>query len=156
IYRHLAAVAAAVVVLIAGVGILGAKTELAGAVVAAGSLVVESNVKKVAHPTGGVVGDLRVHDGSTVREGDVLIRLHETVARATLAAIKKNLWELGARQARLQAERDGDDAVTFPDDLTAIASEPAVARILAGETKLFASRREALQGQKAQLNERIG
>jgi HlyD family secretion protein len=156
IYRHLAAVAAAVVVLIAGVGILGAKTELAGAVVAAGSLVVESNVKKVAHPTGGVVGELLVHNGSKVKEGETLIRLDATVAGANLAAIKKNLWELAARQARLQAERDGDDAVTFPDDLKALASEPAVARIMAGETKLFASRRAALQGQKAQLNERIG
>jgi HlyD family secretion protein len=156
IYRHLAAVAAAVVVLIAGVGILGAKTELAGAVVAAGSLVVESNVKKVAHPTGGVVGELLVHNGSKVKEGETLIRLDATVAGANLAAIKKNLWELAARQARLQAERDGDDAVTFPDDLKALASEPAVARIIAGETKLFASRRAALQGQKAQLNERIG
>src|ERR1700744_4159248 len=102
IYRHLAAVAAAVVVLVAGVGVLGAKTELAGAVVAAGSLVVESNVKKVAHPTGGVVGELLVHNGSQVKEGDTLIRLDETVARANLAAIKKNIWELTARQSRLE------------------------------------------------------
>src|ERR1700744_5084515 len=115
IYRHLATVAAAVVILVLGVGVLGAKTELAGAVVAAGSLVVESNVKKVAPPTGGVVGQLLVHNGSIVAEGDVLIRLDETVARANLAGINKNLWELAARQARLEAERDGDAGVTFPE-----------------------------------------
>src|ERR1700712_91936 len=103
---HLVAIVAAVVILFGGVGLLGANTELSGAVIASGSLVVESNVKKVQHPTGGTVGELLVHDGSQVREGDVLVRLDETVARSNLAAIMKSLWELSARQARLEAERD--------------------------------------------------
>jgi HlyD family secretion protein len=153
---HLAAIGAAVAILIGGAGVLGANTELSGAVIAAGSLVVESNVKKVAHPTGGTVGELPVHDGSQVREGDILLRLDETVARSNLAAIMKNLWELSARQARLEAERDGSPEVTFTAELLAAASDEAVARIVAGERKLFGLRREALLGQKAQLRERVG
>src|SRR5262249_24697491 len=151
---HLAFVAAAAAVFLGGVGILGANTELSGAVVAAGSLVVESNVKKVQHPTGGTVGELLVRDGSRVSEGDTLVHLDETVAKANLAAIRMSLWELSARQARLEAERDGSVGVAFADDLAAAAAgDDAVARILAGERKLFALRREALLGQKAQLRE---
>ena len=157
IRAHLAAIVAAVAVLLAGVGILGANTDLSGAVIAAGSLVVESNVKKVQHPTGGTVGELLVRDGSQVRKGDILLRLDETVARANLAAIMKSLWELSARQARLEAERDGAAEVTFTQDLLSAAdSDEAVARIVKGERNLFGIRGEALRGQKAQLQERVG
>ena len=58
-------------------------TEISGAVIAPGKLVVDSNVKKVQHPTGGVVGDLRVKDGDRVKKGDVVVRLDETQARAS-------------------------------------------------------------------------
>lgn len=152
---HLAAIVASVVVLLGGAGLLGANTDLSGAVIAAGSLVVESNVKKVPHPTGGTVGELPVRDGATVREGDILLRLDETVTRANLAAIRKNLWELSARQSRLEAERDAAEDVAFTDELLTETDEAAV-RILAGERRLFVTRGEALRGQKAQLRERVG
>jgi HlyD family secretion protein len=152
---HLAAIVGAVVVLAGGVGVLGAKTELSGAVVAAGSLVVESNVKKVQHPVGGTVGELLVKEGSHVSAGDILVRLDETVAKANLATITKSLWELSARGARLEAERDGASEVLFPDDLLAAASDPTIDHIVTGERKLFTLRREALLGQKAQLHERV-
>jgi HlyD family secretion protein len=58
--------------LTAGVGGWAATTELAGAVIASGSVVVDSNVKKVQHLTGGIVGELMVRDGSRVRAGDVV------------------------------------------------------------------------------------
>ncbi len=63
---HVMAVALIAVFLVGSIGVLGAVTDLAGAVIAAGSLVVESNVKKVQHPTGGVVGELLVQDGARV------------------------------------------------------------------------------------------
>src|SRR3954447_24512465 len=97
-----------------GVGGWAATTELAGAVVAPGSLVVDSNVKKVQHPTGGIVGELRVRDGDEVKLGDVVMRLDETVTRANLEVIVKSLDEMMARQARLEAERD-DGQLTFPN-----------------------------------------
>ena len=62
-------------------------TELSGAVVAPGTVVVDSHVKKVQHPTGGVVGEILARDGDRVRAGDVVIRLDETVARANLAMV---------------------------------------------------------------------
>jgi HlyD family secretion protein len=130
-------------------------TELAGAVLASGQLVVDSDVKKVQHPFGGVVGELRVRDGDLVKSGDVLIRLDETQTRANLAIITKGLDELAARQARDEAERDGEVKVTFPEPLLLRKDEPDVQRLIAGEGKLFNTRIEARNGQKAQLKQRI-
>lgn len=155
IRSHLAAMAGAVMILAVAVGLLSAKTELSGAVVAAGWLVVESNVKKVQHVVGGAVGELFVREGSRVSEGDILVHLDETVAKANLAAITKSLWDLAARTARLEAERDGSAEITFPNDLLDAAAGPAIARVVTGERKLFELRREALLGQKAQLGERV-
>ena len=72
IRRHLICGIATVALLAGGVGGLATTTELAGAVIAPGSLVVDTNVKKVQHPTGGVVGELRARDGDRVKAGDVL------------------------------------------------------------------------------------
>src|SRR5215218_5030571 len=156
IRRHLVAGVALVVLLAGGVGGWAATTEFAGAVIAPGNLVVETNVKKVQHPTGGVVGELRVRDGDPVKAGDVVVRLDDTVTRANLAIVVKSLDELSARQARLEAERDGAQAPSFPAELLARRNDPEVARLIAGEQKLFETRRSARQGQKAQLKERVG
>jgi HlyD family secretion protein len=156
IRTHVTAGIAAVVLLVAGVGGWAMTTELAGAVVGSGVLVVDTNVKKVQHPTGGVVGELRVREGDRVAVGDILLRLDETVTRANLAIVIKSLDELSARQARLEAERDSADAVVFPDRLMARADNLDVSRTIVGEQKLFELRKTARLGQKAQLRERIG
>jgi HlyD family secretion protein len=153
--RHLAlgiAAVTGVVVLIFG---WGALSEISGAVIAPGKLVVDSNVKKVQHPTGGVVGDLKVKDGDRVKKGDVVVRLDETQARASLAIVTKALDEMEARQARLEAERDGSDKVTFPAGLAARTGESDVAQAMKSEQRLFELRRSAREGQKAQLLEQI-
>ncbi len=63
---------AAMAVLIGGVGGWAATSQLAGAVIAPGTIVVESNVKKVQHPTGGIVGEILVKEGDTVQEGQIV------------------------------------------------------------------------------------
>ena len=151
--RHIAGVGAIIAVAL-GAGAWTGATELSGAIIASGSLVVESNIKKVQHPTGGVVADLLVEEGARVQAGDLLIRLDATTARATFDSVSKSLWEIAARNARLEAERDGRDAITVPADLT--GAGPEVARIIDGERKLFRFRRDARDGQKAQLQQRIG
>ena len=156
IRRHLVLGVALVALLAGGVGGWAATTEIAGAVIAPGALVVESNVKKVQHPTGGVVGELRVRDGQTVREGDVVVRLDETVTQANLAMVVKSLDELYARRARLEAERDGEAKIKVGPELARRLADPDVARVVTGEQKLFEIRRAAREGQKAQLKERVG
>ena len=97
-----------------------------------------------------------MRDGDRVKAGDVLVRLDETVTRANLAIVVKSLDELAARQARLEAERDSEDAIDFPALLTSRVANPDVARIMTSEEKLFELRKVARRGQKAQLRERVG
>ena len=153
--RHILGVALAGVVLVGSIGVMAAATDMAGAIVVPGTLVVEGSVKKVQHPAGGVVKTLLVDDGARVAAGDLLAQMDETVAQANLSAVTKSLWELEARRARLQAERDGADDFAEPSELKEAASDPAVAAIVSGERRFFELRRGAREGQKKQLNEQI-
>jgi HlyD family secretion protein len=155
IRRYLLGGVAACILLVGGAGSLAAVTELSGAVIASGKMVVDSSVKKVQHPTGGVVGDILAREGDAVKSGQVLIRLDETVTRANLAIVTKGLDEFEARLARLEAERDDHNDIAFPTALTSRRDDTAVARAMAGEQSLFEFRRQARAGQKAQLEERI-
>jgi HlyD family secretion protein len=152
---HLIIGLAVVVVLAGGLGGWASTAEISGALIAPGAVVVESNVKKVQHPTGGVVGEVLVRDGDLVKAGDVLVRLDDTVTKASLAIVTKNLDGLWARAARLQAEQQGLDKIVFPASLLDRADDPDVKNIIASETKLFEVRTTGRIGQKAQLRERI-
>lgn len=154
IRQHSQAVAIAGVFLVASIGVMGAATDMAGAIIAQGTLVVESNVKKVQHPSGGVAKKLLVDEGSHVAAGDLLILMDETVAQANLVAVTKSLWELDARRARLQAERDGHDEIAFPESITSL-SDPAAQSIVSGEQRFFQLRQESNDGQKRQLREQV-
>jgi HlyD family secretion protein len=155
IRRHIIVGCAVVAFIAVGLGGWASTAEIAGALIAQGSLVVDSNVKKVQHPTGGVVGEVRVHDGDRVKAGDILVRLDETVTRANLSIVTKGLTELYARKARLGAERDGADAVALPKELADRANDPDVQEALSSERKLFELRRTARVGQKDQLRQRV-
>ncbi len=155
IRRHTTVGLSAALLLVVGCGGWAIVTELSGAVVAPGTVVVDSHVKKVQHPTGGVVGEILARDGDQVRVGDVVIRLDETVSKANLAMVVKSLDELAARQARLEAERDGLPEIVFPLAITSRRAEPDLANLLSGEKRLFETRREARAGQKSQLKERV-
>ncbi len=155
IRRHLIVGVVASLAMVGGAGAWASVTDLAGAVVAPGHFVVDSYVKKVQHPTGGVVGEILVQEGDKVGAGDVLMRLDATQTRANLAIVTKRLNELAARLARLEAERDDLDDIAFPDWLLANNRDPEVAAAIHSESRLFQSRRDAREGQKAQLNQRI-
>lgn len=144
-----------VALLVLGAGGWAATTQLAGAVLAPGTIVVDSNLKKVQHPIGGVVGLIRVKDGDRVEAGDLLVRLDETITRSNLQVILKQLDELAMRRARLAAERDDTPEIDVPERLQDRLADRAVETIVAGERSLFQSRRNARAGQRAQLNERV-
>ena len=153
--RHLLAGLATVLLVVGGVGGWAATTEISGAVIAPGAVVVGSNVKEIQHPTGGIVGEIRARDGDEVEAGDVVLRLDATIAKANLAIINKRLNELQMRKARLEAERDGKNELPPPIAVIGGSGESIIASLLAGETKLFRSRRIARAGQKSQLQQRI-
>jgi HlyD family secretion protein len=152
---HLIIGLAVVAVLAGGLGGWASTAQISGALIAPGAVVVDSNVKKVQHPTGGVVGEVRARDGDLVKAGDVVVRLDDTVTKASLAIVVKTLDGLWARAARLEAEQRGLDRVEFPASLLGRANEPDVKNIIASESKLFEVRTTGRTGQKAQLRERV-
>lgn len=155
IRRHLILGVTVAVVAGAGVGGWAATTELSSAVIASGQVVVESNLKKVQHLTGGIVAEILVQEGARVEEGDLLVRLNDTQLKAAVSILSKDLNQNLAQRARLEAERDGASRLVFPEALTANAADPEVASLIAATTRQFDSRRSARNGQKAQLRERI-
>ncbi len=131
----------------------GGFAQLSGAVVASGSIVSDRNNKKVQHPQGGVISEIRVKNGDRVVTGDLLIRLDDTQARATFAIISTQLVEWQGRNARLAAERDNSERISFPPGFDAYGAEAA--RVAAGEQRLFEARKQSTKGRKEQLAERI-
>jgi HlyD family secretion protein len=152
---HLLVGLVVVVLLAGGLGGWASTTEIAGALIAPGSIVVDTNVKKVQHPTGGVVGELRARDGDVVKAGDVVVRLDDTVTKAGLAIVTKGLHGFLARAARLEAEQRGATSVTFPAALLEQADDPEVRAVMASEAKLFEVRLQGRTGQQSQLRQRI-
>jgi HlyD family secretion protein len=128
---------------------------LAGAVVVPGNLVVQSNVKNIQHPTGGVVSEIDVHDGSRVQTGKLLLRLDATQARASLQMVSKQLDEVRTKIARLIAERDGLARMAVPAELASRSQDETVKSLLASEESLFKARLTARQSQKDLLQGRV-
>ena len=142
--------------LIVGVGGWAATATLAGAIIAQASVVVQTDVKKVQHQVGGIVAELNVKDGDHVEAGAVLIRLDGTMTGASLTMVTKTLDEMAGRRARLFAEQDGSASIGFPAELLQrVSGDNGVARVIAGEQRLFEARQAARSGQEAQLRERI-
>jgi len=155
--RRLAQSGFALVAVLCGVvGGWAFATEISGAIIAEGTIVVDHNVKRVQHPHGGVVGEIRVRDGDRVRANDLLLRLDPTITRANLTIIVKGLNELTARRARLESERDGAEDVNFPDALHEAANaDLEITNAITSERKVHKLRLAARIGQKSVLGQRI-
>lgn len=140
--------------LVLGCGGWAATSELAGAVIANGTLVVDSNSKVIRHPTGGVVSRIAVRNGQVVQEDQVLLQFDATVVTANLAIVMNGINEYQARKGRLEAERDDRDDIVFPAALQARRDDGEVSALMSGEVRLFELRRQSRSGQKSQLRER--
>lgn len=138
-----------------GLGGLAATLPMTGAIIATGSVSVESSVKHISHPFGGVVADILVKDGDKVEANQILVRLDTTVSGANSELTGQSVDQLLALEARLTAERDGSGAIAFPASLLARRDDPSVASILTNEQRNFDARRAARSSQKAQMQQRI-
>ncbi len=144
----------AVGALVFGLFGLAAVIDISGAVIAQGSVSVAGKVKKIGHPTGGVIAEVYVRDGVRVKAGDPLMRLDTTVTGVSADVSSEGLVQLLARRARLEAERDGRSFPTFPPELLR-SNNPTAARAMAEEVRLFRLKQQARQGLHAQLQDRI-
>jgi HlyD family secretion protein len=146
---------AAVVAMVGGVGGWAAWTQISGAVIAPGSVVVEGNSKRVQHLEGGIVAAIHVANIDQVKAGQQLIRLDDTEIRANLQITQSQLEELKARQARLTAERDGLAALDIAKVIEEVESNSQRLLLWQGQSKLFATRRGARADKEKQLLDRI-
>ncbi|HZT50640.1 MAG TPA: HlyD family type I secretion periplasmic adaptor subunit [Stellaceae bacterium] len=142
-------------VFLVGFGIWATFAPLETAVVASGTVVSESSRKTIQHLEGGIVAAILVKDGDAVKAGQTLIRLDDTKARTTYEADSGQLVDLRAAEARLIAQRDDDASIAFPEDLIARKAETAVGQSLAGQQKIFDTRRALEASKIAAIRERI-
>jgi HlyD family type I secretion membrane fusion protein len=144
-----------VCILVGGIGMWTAFARVSGAVVAAGTVVVESDVKKIQHQEGGVVKDILVENGDLVGAGDLLVVLDDTLMQAELKAVTTQLDELYAKSTRLLAEHNDADEIDFSLSSTANSPMMATYSIRANQRDLFHARKKSFIGQKKQLKEQV-
>ncbi|AWK88131.1 HlyD family type I secretion periplasmic adaptor subunit [Azospirillum thermophilum] len=151
-----ASVGLAVIALFFGV-MLGwaAQARLAGAVIVSGVVKVISDRQPVKHQESGMVAEVAVAEGQEVAAGQLLLKLESTQAKALADQLAGQLDRLSAEEARLAAERDGLEEILFPEFLTARAADSRAMQVMATERALFASRREALEGEIGLLRQSI-
>jgi HlyD family secretion protein len=141
--------------LVLGFGVWSVASEIAGAVVASGQIEVSQNRQVVQHPDGGVVAEIAVKEAQPVKAGDLLIRLDGALVKSELAIVEGQLFEVMARSARLEAERNDAAAPEFSGELAELAkTRPEVADLIEGQRSLFTARRESVLKQSEQLQKR--
>lgn len=154
--RQLLSALALSIALVGGVGAAAAYAEIGGAVLGSGTVIVQGRAKHVQHRDGGIVGEILVKEGQMVEAGQLLFRLDDTVAKASLGIIDTQLQQLQAQEARLLAEQAGGSvSLQFPSELMN-AAEVRSALVMKGQEELYLSRRATRDGMKAQLDEQVG
>ncbi len=147
---------AALFILVGVIGGWSFRARIAGAIIAPGVIEVQTNRQVVQHPEGGVVGEILVRDGDEVAAGDLLVRLDDTFLASELAIVEGQFFEILARKARLQAERDGADDLTLPESLlTPAGVAPGLQGLVDGQRRLFNARLETLARETGQLRKQI-
>jgi HlyD family secretion protein len=139
-------------------GVFGGWAALAsihGAVIAGATIVVESFSKKVQHKEGGIVARILVKDGERVAEGQDLILLDPTDAKAELGITDGLMDEMLVKRARLEAQRDGERKLTLPTELAGRLEDTQLSQIIAGQSKLLVSSADSIAGKAKQLEQQI-
>ena len=144
-----------VAALIFGIGGLITFLPMAGAVIAPGEVTVETHVKEISHPLGGVAADILVRDGDHVRKGQVLLRLDSKVSGAVAQYTGLGLDQLIAKAARLRAIQNGAGDIAFPQELSGKAGVPAMAAVMDDERRSFALAQRARADRINQLQAQI-
>jgi HlyD family type I secretion membrane fusion protein len=151
-------VRAGLLIIAAGAMGLGGWTLLAplsGAIVGPAFVKVDLNRKVVQHQEGGIVREIRVRDGDTVKQGQPLVVLEDVRVDSTLDLLSTQLVAERAKSARLTAEAAYAPKVTFPADVQRREDELKVIEILERERALFRSRRDSVEAQIAALRAQV-
>ncbi|AUW45129.1 HlyD family type I secretion periplasmic adaptor subunit [Rhizobium leguminosarum] len=130
-----------------GFGFWAATAPLASAVIAQGSFVATGNNKIVQHLEGGIIREMRVSEGDTVKEGDILLTLDPTASRSNERMLQLRRLRLEAVVARLRAEAQGLREFQLPDIVMKEVSDPDINAIIQSQNVVFHSKQIKLEEQ---------
>ena len=122
---------------------------------ASGTVAIETRKKTIQHSTGGVVKDVLVKEGQWVKEGDVLIEVSDTQARANNETIRQAYLSQRAVEARLEAELKNAGSIHFGSDITANKADPFVQQLTMTQQNLFVARRASFEAEVSALEQSI-
>ena len=122
-----------------------------------GNVSVLGNRKAVQHPAGGVIQSIEVKEGSTVKEGDVLLRINPLRSDAELTSVQLQYINLLATESRLKAEQNDFGVIDWSPELSRRfkANDESVREAKSLQSRLFQSRKAEYQSQIAGLDEQI-
>lgn len=144
-----------VAVFIGGFGTWATLAPLESAAIAPGVIEAQSSRKTVQHLEGGIIGRILVRDGEFVEAGQPLIQLADTRPRTSLTSLRGQYWDAIAREARLIAERDRRDRVAYPAELAEAGDDPVAKQIIAGQDRIFETRRSLFESRSGLIQQRI-
>jgi HlyD family type I secretion membrane fusion protein len=137
-----------------GIGIWSATAPLGQGAVAPGVVAVASSTKTIQHLEGGIVEKVLVKEGDAVKAGEVLVQMRRTESNASREVLQSQAHTMAALRARLVAERDDQEVVTFSNEILLSAeTDPVLGRVLTDERRTFEERRNSMQGQIALMKE---
>ena len=128
---------------------------LDSAIIAAGTVIVDSHRKTIQHLEGGILSEMLVQDGDRVRVGQPVALLDATQAEAQLSQLRAQALATAAELARLRAEEAGMREMPEPSALAGMAGDLHAASLQAGQNRLFQVRWQAHDSAKAVLEHRI-
>ncbi|WP_231990390.1 HlyD family type I secretion periplasmic adaptor subunit [Nitrosomonas ureae] len=118
-----------------------------------GTVTVASHLQAVQHQTGGIIDDILVKEGDHVKLGQILVRMNDVQIKAQAEITRSQLYAARAIEARLLAERDGANEITFPKELLGSGNDPRVTNNISIQNQLFSARKLALQHEIAAIGE---
>lgn len=120
-----------------------------------GMVALDTKRNTVQHLTGGIIQKVLVREGDEVTEGQLLVQLDAAVARATYESVRQNYLGLLAMQGRLEAEKQGNPTITWPEDLKTASNDPLIQQQILNQEQLFHTRRNLLRSDLQSIEENI-
>ncbi len=139
----------------AGFGIWAFRAPLAGAAIAPGVVVASGANQQIGHLEGGIIREIPVSKGDTVKRDQPLVFLDETQAQSNRNRVDQSIISLSATLARATAELAGDDDVQFPEDLVNRAKITGKQDVLDLQRAEFRSRLQQHNAEVSVLGEQI-
>ncbi|KQQ33665.1 hemolysin D [Duganella sp. Leaf126] len=119
-----------------------------------GTVAKEGNRKTIQHQNGGIINEILVQDGDTVKAGQLLVRMSDVAPKSQVEVARAQYLAARAAEARLVAERDGK-AIVFPAALQAYRNDPRTAEVFEVQQQLKSARESALNNELAAVDENI-